>query len=171
MEEPFSLHATLDAVGQAMAGILCHMFFISALHGLGLSLALALVGASLRVKGHRFGVPLLAVARRFSILCLIVMLPGVISLLTTGKLPPAGVFNVNSIGFIVFWGMVLTHMIGEEMNHEWFAAKKREKQSKQEAAPPVQTTSSQTATAQTATAVSNPSQQDSHQPPIQKISV
>ncbi len=134
MEEPFSLQATLDAVGQAMAGILCHMFFISALHGLGLSLILALIGFGLFQQKHRFGAPLLSVARRFAILCLIVMVPGVISLLATGKLPPAGVFNVNSIGFIVFWGMVLTHMIGEEMNHAWFAAaaKKREKQEKRE---------------------------------------
>jgi hypothetical protein len=67
--ENFNLHATLASVGKAMVAVVCHMLFAWALHGLGMALVVALIGYIFYTRKHRFGVPLLYVARRTAIFC------------------------------------------------------------------------------------------------------
>lgn len=118
--ENFDLHATLEACGQAAGAIICHVFFQAALHGLIMALGVGLVGFILNQRGSRPGKPLLNVCGKLSIFCLIVMIPGIISLILQHKLPDVGVYNVNSLGFIVFWTLICLHLSAEEMNFQWF---------------------------------------------------
>src|SRR5271170_8459640 len=94
--ENFNLHATLDAVGQAMVAVVCHMLFTWALHGLILAGVVALIGSILYKRKHTYGISLLYVARRTAIFCACVCVPGAIWLIVHGTLPDAGVFNFNS---------------------------------------------------------------------------
>lgn len=117
VSDKFDLHATLEAVGQAAIAVVCHMLFDFAVHGLFMALILAVAGFSLRESSHRFGVPLLAVSRRIAIFCAVLALPGTLCLAIYGHLPPAGVFNFNSIGFISLWSLICVHLSAEEINH------------------------------------------------------
>jgi hypothetical protein len=119
--ENFNLHATLAAVGQAALAVVCHMLFMWALHGLALAALVGLIGLILFKKGHRFGVPLMHVARRTAIFCLVVCLPGLAWLAAYSKLPDAGVFNFNSLGLIGFWSLIYLHLSAEEINHRQFS--------------------------------------------------
>jgi hypothetical protein len=126
MEDSFNLHQTIIAVKQAAFAVICHMVFDFAVHGLILAVALGVAGFALKSRGNRYGRPLMNVSRRVSILCTILALPGVITLLLQHSLPPTGVYNVNSIGFIIFWGMLCCHQIGEEMNYCFWVKKPAE---------------------------------------------
>jgi hypothetical protein len=119
--EVFNLHATLASVGQAMVAVVCHMLFTWALHGLGLAGVLALIGYVLYKRKHRFGIPLLYVARRTAIFCACVCVPGCLWLIVYGRLPDAGVFNFNSLGLIGFWSLIYLHLSAEEINHRQFS--------------------------------------------------
>jgi len=113
----FDLHTTLEAIGQAGVAVVCHMFFKFALHGLFMATLLALIGTVLFKRNHAYGQPLLVVAKRIAIFCLLLAVPGGCSLLFYGKLPDAGVFNVNSIGFICLWSLICLHFSAEEILH------------------------------------------------------
>ena len=117
MSEKFDLHATLQAIGQALIAVICHMVFDFALHGLFMAGLLAVTGAILLKKRHRFGRPLLTVARRAALFCAVLCLPGAFCLAVYGSLPNAGVFNVNSLGFICAWSLICLHLSAEEINH------------------------------------------------------
>jgi hypothetical protein len=117
VSEKFDLHTTLKAIGQAGLAVVCHMVFKFALHGLFMAVLLAVIGAILLRKSHRFGPPLLVVARRVAIVCLFLCLPGASALVLYGSLPPAGVFNINSIGFVCLWSLICLHLSAEEINH------------------------------------------------------
>jgi predicted branched-subunit amino acid permease len=117
VSDKFDLHATLVAIGQAIGAVLGHMVFEFALHGLFMAILLGFIGAVFLQKRHRFAAPLLRVARRVAIVCLVLMLPGGFSLLVYGALPSAGVFNVNSIGFFCAWSLICLHLSAEEINH------------------------------------------------------
>jgi ABC-type transport system involved in cytochrome c biogenesis permease component len=119
--ENFNLHATLTAISQAVVAVVCHMLFMWALHGLGLAAIVAVIGLILFKRGHRFGAPLMHVARRTAIFCAVVCLPGVVWLAAFGKLPDAGVFNFNSLGLIGFWSLIYLHLSAEEINHRQFS--------------------------------------------------
>ncbi|PWT95324.1 MAG: hypothetical protein C5B53_11565 [Candidatus Melainabacteria bacterium] len=113
----FDLSATLAAIGQAVMAVICHMVFMFAVHGLFMAALLALAGAFFLVKQHHFGPPLLRVARRLAIVCAVLALPGVLCIVFWGGLPSAGVFNVNSLGFICAWSLICLHFSAEEINH------------------------------------------------------
>ena len=116
----FNLHGTILAIAHAFYAIFCHVFFDAALHGLGIAVVFALFGFVLFKRSQRFGKPLMSVARRLSIFCLVLLLPGALSLLFAGHLPSTGVFSINSMGFIGFWSLICVHLSAEEMNHQWF---------------------------------------------------
>jgi hypothetical protein len=115
--ENFNLHATLASVANAMVAVVCHMLFMWALHGLALSVLVALIGFILYKREHRFGIAMLTVAKRTAIFCACVCLPGALYLAMHGRLPDAGVFNFNSFGFIGFWSLIYLHLCAEEINH------------------------------------------------------
>jgi hypothetical protein len=115
--DKFDLSATLAAVGQAAMAVICHMVFQFAVHGLFMATLLAIAGVVLLSKRHHFGPPLLRVARRLAIFCAVLALPGVLCLVCWGALPSAGVFNVNSLGFICAWSLICLHLSAEEINH------------------------------------------------------
>ena len=117
MEDSFNLHQTVIAVQQAIFAVVCHMIFDFAMHGLLLALALGCAGLLLRARGNRYGKPLINVSRRVSLLCMILALPGAMAFLVMHHLPPTGVYNVNSIVFIIFWSLLCVHQSAEEMNY------------------------------------------------------
>ena len=118
--EPFNLDAFLASVWQALNALVCHVWFDAAVHGMAMAAAIAIAGIILHKRGLRFGVPLLSVGKKLAIFCLFLLAPGALSLITHGKLPDAGVFNVSSLGFIAFWSLISLHLSAEEMNFQWF---------------------------------------------------
>lgn len=116
----FNFHQTCDAVFQALGAIVCHVVFDAGLHGLFMALIVGAIGYACHVRGAKQGKPLLNVCKKLSIFCLALMIPGFIALLTTHQLPPVGVYNVHSIGFICFWSLICLHISAEEMNHQFF---------------------------------------------------
>jgi hypothetical protein len=120
MEESFNLHATIVAVQQAMFAVVCHILFDAAVHGLVMAMAVGVAGFVLNARKNRFGKPLMNVCRRVSLICSILAFPGVLAILFLGHLPPAGVYNANSIGFVIFWSLICLHLSAEEMNYCFF---------------------------------------------------
>jgi heme A synthase len=105
---------------QALGAIFCHVVFDAGLHGLFMAFILGAIGYVCHARGAKQGKPLLKVCKKLTIFCLAIMIPGFISLITTHKLPPVGVYNIHSIGFICFWGWICLHISAEEMNHQFF---------------------------------------------------
>jgi len=101
-------------------------------HGLIMCATVGLVGFFLKNRGNRYGKPLMNVSRRVSLACIILALPGVITLLVQHHLPPTGVYNVNSIGFFIFWSMLFVHQSGEEMNYCFWVKNPPEEQTTRE---------------------------------------
>ncbi len=120
MEETFNLHRTVVAVQQALFAVVCHMVFDAAMHGLVMALALGIIGFGLNIRKNRFGKPLMDVCRRLSLFCLLLASPGAVTWTLQGHLPPTGVYNVNSIGFVIFWSLICLHLSAEEMNYCFF---------------------------------------------------
>lgn len=122
----FDFQATLSAVGNAFYAVVCHIIFDFALHGMAIAAILALVASSLSSRKHRFVRPFFSLARRISMVCGALMIPGLIAIAITGHLPDTGVYSlgfskgISSLGFIVFWSMVTIYLSAEELNHEWF---------------------------------------------------
>lgn len=118
--EKFNFQQTVSEVGQAATAVIGHCLFDAAVNGFVLALILACVALILSRSKHRFTKPLFSVARRLSMVCAVVAIPGVLYLIFTGKLPNSGNYNVTSLGYIVWWSMVSVHMCAEEMNFQWF---------------------------------------------------
>lgn len=118
--ETFNLSNTIASVQKALYGVVGNIIFAAALHGFTMAVVVLSVGLILSMRKLRFGKPLIAVGTRVILICLVLMTPGIIALITSGHLPSAGVFNANSLGFIVFWSLVLLHLSAEEMNYQWF---------------------------------------------------
>lgn len=118
--EKFNFQQTVSEVGQAAIAVIGHCLFDAAINGFLLAIVIALVALILSRTKHRFTKPLFSVARRLSIVCAVVAVPGVLYLIFTGKLPSSGNYNVTSLGYIVWWSMVSVHMCAEEMNFQWF---------------------------------------------------
>ena len=118
--ESFNLHQTVAAAGQAFQAVVCHIFFDAGLHGLAMALVLGLVGVVLYKRKHRLGLPFMAVCRRLSIFCGVLIVPGLITLISAGHLPSTGVLSINSLGLVVFWSLICVHLSAEEMNYQWF---------------------------------------------------
>jgi hypothetical protein len=120
ISEGFNLHQTIEAIGQAFQAVVCHVFFDAALHGLAIAAIFALLGVILLKSKPKIGKPFISVGKRLSILCAVLLVPGLISLALQGQLPSTGVFSINSMGFICFWSLICVHLSAEEMNFQWF---------------------------------------------------
>jgi hypothetical protein len=120
MEETFNLHETVTMVLGAMYAVICNILFWAAVHGLAIAACFGVMGFILFKRKISVGRPFMAVCRRLFILCGMLAVPGVFSLICAHALPPAGVANVNSIAFIVFWSLICVHLSAEEMNHRWY---------------------------------------------------
>ncbi len=118
--EKFDLQSTVATVWNAIGAVTCHILFDGAIHGLIMAAIICTIGLALRTRQHRFGKPLIFAALRIALVCVLATIPGVLCLVITGKLPETGVYNVNSLGFIVFWSMVSVHLCAEEMNFQWW---------------------------------------------------
>lgn len=120
MPVPFDLSATLHAIGQAIVAIVCRIGFEVSVHGLVIALLVGLLGLIFRYRQHKAGPPLLAVCKKLVIFCLIFAMPGTICLLSFHSLPKVNTLQLNSIGLLGFWSLVVLHLIMEEMNFQWF---------------------------------------------------
>lgn len=116
----FDFHATVEAVGHALLAVICHILFDFAMVGIGVACVLAVCGFVMGQKKHRFEKPLYSVAKRVSLACAAISVPGVACLLLTGSFPESGVYVNFSLGFLVLWSMVVIYLCAEEMNHTWF---------------------------------------------------
>jgi hypothetical protein len=121
--EHFDLAATTNAVWQAIVAVVCRIGFDAAVHGFCVAAIVLAVGLSLSAKGHRYGKPLVAVFRKIALFCSILVLPGLICLMTSGKLPPVNSLQLSSVGLIGFWALVTLHICMEEMNFQLFQPK------------------------------------------------
>jgi hypothetical protein len=115
--DSFNLHKTLATIWQAMQSVFCHMLFDFALHGFILVLILAIVGAVLLKRKHAYGPAVMQVAKRITVFCLILAIPGGLYLIIHHHLPDAGVFSFNSVGLLCFWSLICTHLVAEEINN------------------------------------------------------
>lgn len=116
----FDFHATVEAVGHALLAVICHILFDFAMVGIGVACVLAVCGFVMGQRKHRFEKPLYSVAKRVSLACAAISVPGVACLLLTGSFPESGVYVNFSLGFLVLWSMVVIYLCAEEMNHTWF---------------------------------------------------
>ncbi|CAN5618171.1 hypothetical protein BH11CYA1_BH11CYA1_18550 [soil metagenome] len=126
----FSYSETVKTVQEAVVNIFCRIIFDWAVHGLVVALVLLIVGLVLLSRKNRLSKPFFGVAKKLGIFCSIVAAPGLITLATSGSLPPVGVYNVNSLGFLCLWSLICAHMLGEETNYQWFVKKNPEEQPK-----------------------------------------
>jgi hypothetical protein len=115
--DSFNLQQTLATIGQAVQAVFSHMLFDFALHGLLLVVILGLLGFCLARRQHLYSSAIFTVAKRLTIFCLVLALPGTLSLIIQHHLPNAGVFSFNSIGLLGFWSLICTHLVAEEINN------------------------------------------------------
>ncbi len=116
--EHFDLAATMDAITQGIVSIVCRIGFEAAVHGLVLAGVVLAASLFYATRKHRFAKPLVTVAKKLSIFCAIIAIPGVISLVSTGKLPPINSLQLSSVGLIGFWTLVTLHLCMEEINFQ-----------------------------------------------------
>lgn len=122
----FSFKETLHTVQEAAVNIFCRIIFDWAVHGLAVALILVVFGLILLSRQNRLATPFMSVGKKLAIFCAIVAAPGLITLATTGHMPPVGVYNVNSLGFLSLWALICAHMLGEETNYQWFVKREPE---------------------------------------------
>jgi hypothetical protein len=113
----FNLHQTIAIITKAIEAVVCHMLFDFALHGIIISIVLVIIAAYLSSQKSFYAPSILRVAKRIVIFCLVVAIPGALSLLINRCLPDAGVFNFNSIGLLSFWSLICVHLVFEEINN------------------------------------------------------
>ncbi|MBX9573350.1 MAG: hypothetical protein K2X77_30905 [Candidatus Obscuribacterales bacterium] len=118
--EHFDLAATVDAIWGAVVALVCRVGFDAAVHGLVIGLIIAGIGVFLLNRKHRYGKPLMAVSRKIAIFCCVLGLPGLIALVSSGKLPPVNNLVLSSVGLLGFWALVTLHLCMEEMNFQYF---------------------------------------------------
>ena len=116
----FDVHATVNAVGHALVAVVCRMLFDFAMVGLGIAAIVAICAFVLGQRKHRFEKPLFAVAKRLSIVCGVISIPGWIHFAVTGHFPESGVYSWFILGDVVLWSMVTIYLCAEEMNHAWY---------------------------------------------------
>jgi hypothetical protein len=114
MPERFNLDATLALLGKGMYALIGHICFDAGLYGFIVVAGVAIAGYVLR--SSRYGHPLLVVARKLGIVCVILVLPGVFILTSSHCLPPIGVLNISPLAFVIFWSWICLHLSAEEMN-------------------------------------------------------
>lgn len=122
----FSFSEVVAQVQSAAISIICHIIFDLAVHGLAVALVLLIAGLVMGSMRHRLSKPFLVVARKLGTVCGIASLPGLITLCVSHTLPPVGVYNINSLGFLSLWSLISAHMIGEETNYQFTVKVKNE---------------------------------------------
>lgn len=122
--QTFNLNETMNMIANALNGVVCHILFDASIHGLFVSLVIALVGLSISSKKKNLSKPLLLAAGKLAIFCGVLTIPGLLSLLILGSLPETGYYESNSLGFISFWSLVSVWLCGEHINHQWFSVNK-----------------------------------------------
>lgn len=115
--DSFNLHETLGIIKQAVKAVVCHMLFDFALHGIILAAFLTLVSFYLASCKYAHVQAIQRVAKRIIIFCLLLAVPGTLSLIINHGLPDAGVFSFNSIGLLCFWSLISVHLVFEEINN------------------------------------------------------
>ncbi len=118
--ERFDLEATIALILNALSAVVCTVGFQAAVHGLIVALIICLVALIAMKRQSKTAQPLLVVFRKISIFCVVLSVPGVICLVTSGKLPQVNQLELNSFGLIGLWALVTAHLCMEEMNHQWF---------------------------------------------------
>lgn len=118
----FDLAATLHAIGQAFIAVICRIGFEVAVHGLAVAFLVGILGLIFLQRQHKAGRPLLVVCKKLSIFCGVLALPGTICLLSSHVLPKVNTLQLNSIGLLGFWSLVVLHLIMEEMNFQWYVS-------------------------------------------------
>jgi hypothetical protein len=121
--ETFDLGATVMTVLNALRAVVCTIGFQAAVHGLCVALVICASAMISMQRGGKWARPLFAVFRKMTIFCIVLGLPGAISLMTTGALPQVNSLELNSFGLIGFWALVTAHLCMEEMNFQFFDAK------------------------------------------------
>ncbi|MBX3149941.1 hypothetical protein KF728_07345 [Candidatus Obscuribacterales bacterium] len=116
----FDFHATVNAVGHALIAVVCRMLFDFAMVGLGIAAIVATCAFVLGQKKHRFEKPLYSVAKRLSMVCAAISIPGWVHFLVAGHFPESGVYSWFILGDVVLWSMVTIYLCAEEMNHSWY---------------------------------------------------
>ena len=127
--EHFDLNATMDAISNAFTSLVCRIGFDAAVHGFCLAAVVLLVGLACLSRKHRYGKPLLSVSKKIAIFCAVLVVPGLICLLTTGKLPLVDRLQLSSFGLLGFWSLVTLHLCMEEMNFQLIHSKLEKKTS------------------------------------------
>lgn len=122
--EPFDLQATASMVVNALGAVVTTIGFQAAVHGLLVALVIAICAFVSHHRRGKWARPLFAVFKKVSIFCVVLGLPGAVSLLTSGKLPQVNQLELNSFGLIGFWSLVTAHLCMEEMNFQFFDVKK-----------------------------------------------
>lgn len=121
--DDFSFADTVHKVQEAAVNIFCRIIFDWAAHGLAVAAILLIAGFILLQRKHRLAGPFMAVGRKLAIFCAIVAAPGLITLATTGSLPPVGVYTGSTLAFLSLWSLTCAHMLGEETNYQWVVKK------------------------------------------------
>lgn len=128
----FSYAETVHQVQEAAVSIFCRIIFDWAAHGLAVAAILLVTGFILGARKHKLSGPFLAVGRKLAIFCAIVAAPGLITLATTGSLPPVGVYSGSTLAFLSLWSLTCAHMLGEETNYQWVVKKEKADQPEEE---------------------------------------
>lgn len=126
--EHFDLAAASNSVWNALSSVVSRVGFDAAVHGICVASVVLLVGIYFSTRHHRYGKPLIAVSKKMAIFCSLLGLPGLISLLSSGKLPPVNSLQLSSIGLIGFWTLVTLHLCMEEMNFQLFPSDQTRRQ-------------------------------------------
>jgi len=126
--EHFDLAAATSAVWNAISSVVCRVGFEAAVHGFCVASIVLLFGIYFSTRHHRYGKPLVAVFRKMAIFCTILVIPGLISLLSAGKLPAVNSLQLSSIGLLGFWTLVTLHLCMEEMNFQLFPSEQTRRQ-------------------------------------------
>ncbi len=121
--DKFNLSEVLQQVGSAAYSVSCHIIFDLAVHGLAIALFMLTIGLILASMRHRLNGPFLVVGRKLGLVCSIGAVPGLVTLVSSHSLPPVGVYNINSLGYICLWSLITAHMLGEEINNQWTVKK------------------------------------------------
>ncbi len=117
----FNFNLTLKNIEHAIVVVASRIIFDFGIHGLILAFLMLVIGIYGQNQSKKYGKPFMEVAKKLFITCFIFMIPGLISLLIHHNIPAAGVYNINSLGYLGLWSLITAYLCLEEMNFEWFS--------------------------------------------------
>ncbi len=116
----FNFSLLLKNIENAIVIVASRIIFDFGSHGLILATVVLIIGFYGKKKAKNYAKPFYEVAKKLYITCFIFMIPGILSLITHGSIPKAGVYNINSLGYLGLWSLITCYLCMEEMNYEWF---------------------------------------------------